>query len=97
MKRVDFNSPTVFLMRQSNKSAKVKLGNLDISAGTQVFLALTSAHHDTNLWGEDANNFNPSTFNESKISVSQNLAMVEAKVGPSIIVPSTPVRCSHPP
>ncbi|KAJ0112415.1 hypothetical protein Patl1_02871 [Pistacia atlantica] len=93
-------SPTVFLMRQSNKLAKVKLGNLDIPAGTQVYLALTAVHHDTNLWGEDANKFNPSRFNESRkhlasffpfglgprVCAGQNLAVVEAKVVLSTII-----------
>ncbi|KAL5777967.1 hypothetical protein ACOSP7_010893 [Xanthoceras sorbifolium] len=86
--------PAVMLMRQTSNKANVKIGNLDIPAGTQLYLALTAVHHDTDIWGENANKFNPLRFNESRkhlasffpfglgprVCVGQNLAVVEAKV-----------------
>ncbi|KAL2318682.1 hypothetical protein Fmac_032558 [Flemingia macrophylla] len=80
------------LVRQVNK--RVKLGNVDIIAGTQLYLSITSTHHDTKLWGEDALEFNPMRFVEPrrdsppyfpfglgpKYCVGQTLALLEMKV-----------------
>lgn len=91
-------SPAVMLMRQTSK--KVKLGSLDIPANIQLFLALFNVHHDKDLWGEDADKFNPSRFIEprkhlasyfpfglgSRICAGQNLALVEAKIVLAIII-----------
>lgn len=90
--------PAVMLMRQTSNN--VKLGDLDVPAGTQLYLALAAVHHDSNIWGDDANQFNPPRFNESRkhlascfpfglgprICVGQNLAMVEAKIVLAIII-----------
>ncbi|KAF3446289.1 hypothetical protein FNV43_RR11468 [Rhamnella rubrinervis] len=91
-------SPAVMLMRQTFK--KVKLGSLDIPANVQLFLALIAVHHDKDLWGEDADKFNPSRFIKprkhlasffpfglgSRICAGQNLALVEAKIVLAIII-----------
>lgn len=90
--------PTVHLMRKT--SQRRKLGDIDVPAGTQFYLALTAVHNDTDLWGENANKFNPLRFSESrkhlasyfpfglgpKICVGQNLAMAEAKLVLAIII-----------
>ncbi|PIN06972.1 Cytochrome P450 CYP4/CYP19/CYP26 subfamily [Handroanthus impetiginosus] len=84
--------PAVALMRQASQN--IKLGSLDIPADTQFFIAMTAVHHDTERWGDDANDFNPLRFAEPRkhlasffpfglghrICVGQNLAVVEAKI-----------------
>lgn len=84
--------PAVMLMRQTSK--KVKLGGLQVPSGTQFYIAMTAIHHDTKIWGEDANEFNPMRFSEprkhlaaffpfglgERNCVGQNLAMVESKI-----------------
>ncbi|XP_065847703.1 cytochrome P450 734A1-like [Euphorbia lathyris] len=90
--------PVVAIVRQASK--KVKMGKLDIPAGTQLYLPVTAVHHDPDIWGEDVNEFNPLRFNESRkhlasffpfglgprICVGQNLAMVEAKIVLAMVI-----------
>lgn len=91
--------PAVFLNRIANRD--VKLGKLDIPAGTQLQLPILDIHHDVSIWGADADEFDPSRFAEGKsyhlgayfpfgigptICVGQNLAMVEAKVALAMIL-----------
>ncbi|XP_050233260.1 cytochrome P450 734A1-like [Mercurialis annua] len=93
--------PAVMLMRQVGNK-RVKLGNLEIPAGTQLYLPLMAIQHDPDIWGEDANEFNPFRFKESqnrkhlalffpfgigpRICAGQNLAVVEAKIMLAMII-----------
>uniref|UniRef100_A0A0D3G7H8 Cytochrome P450 n=1 Tax=Oryza barthii TaxID=65489 RepID=A0A0D3G7H8_9ORYZ len=91
--------PAMFLNRMVNRD--VKLGKLDIPAGTQLHFPILDIHHDVNIWGTNADEFDPSRFAEGKsyhlgayfpfgigptICVGQNLTMVEAKVALAMIL-----------
>ncbi|KAI3969821.1 hypothetical protein MKX01_038289 [Papaver californicum] len=75
--------PAVMLMRQAYKN--IKPGNLDIPAGTQLFLAMTAVHHDTKI-GKTGRRFIFPFGLGPRVCVGQNLGMVEAKVALAIII-----------
>lgn len=86
------------MFRKTNKD--VKLGGLNIPAGTEFYIAVAAIHHDKDIWGADANEFNPSRFSEPRkqlasyfpfglgprICIGQNLAIVEAKIILAMII-----------
>ncbi|KAH6778798.1 cytochrome P450 [Perilla frutescens var. hirtella] len=90
--------PAIQLTRRALDT--VKLGSLDIPADTEMYIAMAAVHHDTEIWGDDANEFNPSRFSEPRrhpasffpfglgprICVGQNLAIVEAKLVSAMIL-----------
>ncbi|RWR95694.1 cytochrome P450 734A1 [Cinnamomum micranthum f. kanehirae] len=90
--------PAVMLMREASKD--VKLGNLQIPAGTQIYLPMIAIHQDTQLWGEDGGHFNPLRFSDSRkhlgaffpfglgarACAGPNLSLVESKIALAMIL-----------
>ncbi|XP_057457153.1 cytochrome P450 734A1-like [Lotus japonicus] len=91
-------TPAAMLMRRTTKN--VKLGSIEVPAKTQLIMALTSLHHDSEIWGEDCHKFNPMRFSEPqkhlaaffafglgpRICVGKNLAIAEAKITLALII-----------
>lgn len=91
-------NPVSRLNRRTLKN--VKVGSLNIPAGTEFYVALADVHHETEIWGPDGNEFNPSRFAEppkhlgayfpfglgSKNCIGRNLALVEAKIILAMII-----------
>ncbi|MCD7470615.1 hypothetical protein HAX54_010597 [Datura stramonium] len=55
-------SPVIALNRRANEDTV--LGEISIPAGVLVSLPVILLHHDKEIWGEDANKFNPERFKE---------------------------------
>ncbi|KAL9397916.1 hypothetical protein Peur_012169 [Populus x canadensis] len=91
-------TPVTMLVRETCKD--VKLQGLHIPANTPLILAVIAAHHDTKVWGEDADKFNPLRFCEPRkhsssffpwglgprTCVGQKLALVEIKLVLAVII-----------
>ncbi|GLJ04690.1 hypothetical protein SUGI_0001350 [Cryptomeria japonica] len=55
-------TPASILPRQAFED--VKLGELELPKGMSVWIPVLAIHHSKELWGEDANEFNPQRFAE---------------------------------
>ena len=64
--------PVIMLTRTVTKD--MKLGHLTIPAGVQVSLPTGLIHHDRELWGDDANVFNPERFSEGIVKATKGQA-----------------------
>jgi PHYB activation tagged suppressor 1 len=52
--------PVPALKRKVKK--RVKLGKLILPAGMELYISPLAVHHDPEIWGEDADQFNPERF-----------------------------------
>lgn len=90
--------PSVMMKRRTTRD--ILLGNLNIPAETQLYLAMAAVHRDVELWGEDADSFNPLRFAlprkhlasffpfslGPRVCVGQNLAIVESRIILAMII-----------
>ncbi|KAI9083509.1 hypothetical protein K1719_034451 [Acacia pycnantha] len=53
-------------------SKDTKLGNMTLPTGTRVGIPVIQVHHDSQLWGEDAKEFNPHRFSEGISKATKN-------------------------
>ncbi|KAF9612624.1 hypothetical protein IFM89_003066 [Coptis chinensis] len=54
--------PAIATIRRAK--ADVDLGSYKIPRGTELLIPIIAVHHDTELWGHDATEFNPARFSE---------------------------------
>ncbi|CAN4104242.1 unnamed protein product [Withania somnifera] len=62
-------SPLITLTRKATED--IVLGELSLPAGALISLPLILLHHDKEIWGEDANKFNPERFREGVSSATK--------------------------
>ena len=68
-------------------SENIKLGNLSLPAGTRVGIPVILVQQDTELWGEDAKEFNPQRFSEGISKATKNqCSYVPFAWGPRICI-----------
>lgn len=46
----------------------IKVGDMIIPQGTNIWIDVVSMHHDSDLWGDDVNEFKPERFKDDKVS-----------------------------
>ncbi|KAJ8450730.1 hypothetical protein Cgig2_021202 [Carnegiea gigantea] len=90
--------PSVMMKRRTTRD--ILLRNLNIPAETQLYLAMAAVHRDVELWGEDADTFNPLRFAlprkhlasffpfslGPRVCVGQNLAILESRIILAMII-----------
>lgn len=62
--------PIVATIRRAK--ADVELGGCKILNGTELLIPIIAVHHDQTLWGNDANEFNPTRFSDGVARASKH-------------------------
>ncbi|KAK3419822.1 hypothetical protein EUGRSUZ_G00588 [Eucalyptus grandis] len=57
-------------MRTVHKTTK--LGDLQVPTGVVLLVPMILIHHDPEIWGDDAKEFNPERFSEGVPKATQN-------------------------
>ncbi|KVH93118.1 cytochrome P450 [Cynara cardunculus var. scolymus] len=79
-----YSPATIFTRITYNET---KLGDLTVPAGVQFLLPVIFVHHDREIWGEDAKEFNPERFSEGIAKATKNkLAFFPFSWGPRICI-----------
>uniref|UniRef100_A0A7N1A8X9 Cytochrome P450 n=2 Tax=Kalanchoe fedtschenkoi TaxID=63787 RepID=A0A7N1A8X9_KALFE len=77
--------PVVFTARTVDK--ETKLGKLTLPAGVTLSVPILSIHHDRELWGEDAKEFNPARFAEGVLKATKGrVTFLPFGFGPRICI-----------
>lgn len=57
-----FYPPAIMMYRTTQETAKI--GDITLPAGVDLLVHILLVHHDTEIWGDDAKEFNPERFSE---------------------------------
>ncbi|XP_057726589.1 cytochrome P450 72A68-like isoform X2 [Arachis stenosperma] len=64
--------PVLGLTRNTGKD--MKLGDLNLPEGVQIYLPIVLVHHDVGLWGDNAKEFDPERFSEGVFKATNGKA-----------------------
>jgi PHYB activation tagged suppressor 1 len=56
--------PAVAVIRKAKR--EVELGGCVVPAGTEILIPIMAVHHDRDVWGDDATEFNPARFADAE-------------------------------
>ncbi|XP_047328122.1 cytochrome P450 734A1-like [Impatiens glandulifera] len=62
--------PAVATIRRAK--VDVELGGFKIPKGTEILIPILAVHHDQAIWGQDANEFNPTRFTDGVVHAAKH-------------------------
>ncbi|KAK3127885.1 hypothetical protein QOZ80_7AG0579710 [Eleusine coracana subsp. coracana] len=100
--------PAVAVIRKAKRD--VEVGGCVVPKGTEVLVPIMAVHHDRDVWGSDATEFNPDRFADggaarhqmaflpfgggARVCIGQNMALMEAKVALAVVLQRCEFRLS---